>query len=185
MAYNQSENPFHKNKRLKKAEAELDRQKQIFGSQPTDNPYADMTNPYTDMTIDQRGADLQNQQFQQNQADILESTKEVFGSSGAASLAQTLSEENKRATQESSAKVGEQERQNQKKETEYQAYIDFKKADGEKYSMETNLNKNATLLGISQQEVTANREMIAEAEKAKWQAISDGTEAVRNVLGQV
>ena len=51
--------------------------------------------------------------------------------------------------------------------------------------METNLNKNATLLGISQQEVTANREMIAEAEKAKWQAISDGTEAVRNVLGQV
>ena len=66
MAYKQNANPFHKNKRLKKAEAELDRQKEIFASQPTDNPYADMTNPYTDMTIDQRGADLQNQQFQRN-----------------------------------------------------------------------------------------------------------------------
>ena len=185
MAYNQSANPFHKNKRLKKAEAELDRQKQIFASQPTDNPYADMTNPYTDMTIDQRGADLQNQQFQQGQSNILESSIDVAGSSGAASLAQTLSEENKRSTQQSSAQVGKQEGQNQKMQKEYQAYIDFKKADGEKYSMESNLDKNATLLGISQGEMAANREMMAEAEKAKWKAISDGMEAGGNILGQV
>jgi len=185
MAYNQNSNPFHKNKRLKKAEAEMDRQKQIYASQPTDNPYANMTNPYSDMTIDQRGADLQNQQFQQGQAGILESAKEVAGSSGAASLAQALSEENKRSSQQSSAQVGKQESQNQNKEREYQAYLDFKKADGEKYSMETNLNKNATLLGISQQEVAANREMMAEAEKAKWRAISDGADAAGNILGQV
>ena len=185
MAYKQNANPFHKNKRLKKAEAELDRQKEIFASQPTGNPYADMTNPYTDMTIDQRGADLQNQQFQQNQATILESAKEIVESSGAASLAQTLSEENRRFSQQSSAQIGEQERQNQNKEKEYQAYIDFKKADGEKYSMESNLDKNATLLGISQKEVAANREIMAEAEKAKWKAISDGMEASGNIIGQV
>ena len=163
----------------------MDRRKQIYASQPTDNPYAGMTNPYSDMTVDQRGADLQNQQFQQNQSNILESAKEVAGSSGAASLAQTLSEENKMSSQRSSAQVGKQESQNQKMEKEYQAYLDFKKADGEKYSMETNLNKNSTLLGISQQEVAANREIMAEAEKAKWRAISDGMEAGGNILGQV
>ena len=51
------------------------------------------------------------------------------------------------------------------------------------WSREAERDKQATLLGMSQQEVAAYREQAAAAEQAKWGAISEGVGALGNVLG--
>ena len=101
MAYEQKGwSAFTKNK-LKKAEQDLSRQKNIYASLPTDNPYDDMTNPYEDITINERESELRDQRFKESQSNILSGLKESTDSSGIASIAQTLSEEGKISSQES------------------------------------------------------------------------------------
>tara|TARA_R100001230_G_C5663213_1_gene167832 strand:- start:593 stop:1243 length:651 start_codon:yes stop_codon:yes gene_type:complete len=175
------ESPMNKNNKLKKAKKELEAQKRTYASLDTSNPYADMVNPYEDMTVDQREADLYNQTFQAGAANTLQSLSEGAGSSGAANLAQALSEENKHAAQRSSASVGKQERENQMKEREFATYIQNKKKEGEVWSRNANRDKQATLLGISQQELAAQREKIAASKQAKLDALQGGVEALGHI----
>ena len=173
--------PYQKNKKLKKAKKELSKRKDIYASLDTSNPYSDMVNPYEDMTIDQRESDLYNQRFQSSQSNILSKSKESAGSSGAASLAQALSQESKRAVQTSSTSVGKQERENKIKERQFAAYIEDKKKEGEVWSRNANRDKQATLLGISQQELAAQREKIAASKQAKLDALQGGVETIGHI----
>ena len=175
------ESPMNKNKKLKRARKELESQMDVYSSLDTSTPYEDMVNPYEDMTIDQREADLYNQTFQVGAANTMQSLSESAGSSGAANLAQVLSEENKHAAQVSSASVGKQEGDIKAKEAEFNAYIQSKKAEGEMWSKNANKDKQATLLGISQQELAAQRESAAASRQLKWDIASEGIDTIGHI----
>ena len=64
---------------LKDAERELNKAKDAYSNVDTSNPFADLTNPYAglentleDLTVNQKQAEFQAQQFQQSQANILQ-----------------------------------------------------------------------------------------------------------------
>ena len=57
------------------ARAEMGRLKDIYANLDTSNPFLNMENKFEDLTINQKAANLQNQQFQQSQANILGSLK--------------------------------------------------------------------------------------------------------------
>jgi|11BtaG_2_1085332.scaffolds.fasta_scaffold00305_4 alpha-ketoglutarate-dependent taurine dioxygenase len=78
-----------------------------------DNTYEGMENRFEDMTVDMRAADFQRQQGQQQRANILGSLRGAAGSSGVASLAQTLANQGALQSQQIAAGIGQQERQNQ------------------------------------------------------------------------
>ena len=95
-------------------------QKQQYMDFEFTNPYADaqnffagMENPYEDMTIDMKAVDFQRQQMQQQQANILQSLRGSAGSSGVAGLAQALANQGALQSQQISANIAQQERQNQ------------------------------------------------------------------------
>jgi hypothetical protein len=73
----------------KEAEArkEMNRLKNIYSNLDTSNPFLNMENVMEDLTVNQKQAEFQRQQFQQSQANILGELKGAAGSSGVAALA--------------------------------------------------------------------------------------------------
>lgn len=78
-----------------------------------DNKYEGMENRFEDMTVDMRAADFQAQQGGQQRANIMQGLRGAAGSSGIAGLAQSLANAGSMQSQQISAGIGQQERQNQ------------------------------------------------------------------------
>jgi len=78
-----------------------------------ENKYEGMENRFEDMTVDMRAADFQTQQGQQQRANIMQGLRGAAGSSGVAGLAQSLANAGSMQSQQISAGIGQQERQNQ------------------------------------------------------------------------
>lgn len=78
-----------------------------------ENQYEGMENRFEDMTVDMRAADFQAQQGQQQRANILQGLRGAAGTSGIAGLAQSLANQGALQSQQISAGIGQQERQNQ------------------------------------------------------------------------
>lgn len=171
-----------KSKKLEQAEKEMKKQKEAYSKSDTSNPYENMENVYEDMTVDTRERDIKKQDSDQKQAQVLKDMKMASGTSGAASLAQFLSQQNQMEAQRSSASIGGQERENQLKKREFAGKIQDKKREGEKFSREAESDKQKTLLSMAQQEVGAQREMASRADKAKFDAIQSGVQNVSNTL---
>jgi len=76
------------------------------------NPFAE--NVYEDLTVNQKQAQFQAQQFQQSQANTISSLGQAAGGSGIAALAQTMSGQAALQAQRASASIGQQEAQNQR-----------------------------------------------------------------------
>jgi len=78
-----------------------------------ENMYEGMENRFEDATVDMRAADFQTQQGQQQRANILGGLRGAAGTSGVAGLAQSLANQGAMQSQQISAGIGQQERQNQ------------------------------------------------------------------------
>jgi hypothetical protein len=172
-------------RKASKAQDEMNRLKDIYSQLDTSNPYADMENTMEDLTINQKQYDLEKQQFGQSQSNVLGGLREAAGSSGVAAVAQALAGEGQMAAQKSSSKIGMQERQNQIAERKMAASLQNKEREGEIWSRDAERDKQATLLGMSQQEVAAYREQAAAANQAKWDAIQGGASAVGSILSGI
>ena len=157
-----------------KAREEMNRLKDVYSSLDTSNPYTNMENTMEDLTINQRQYDLERQQFQQSQSNILSGLGEAAGSSGIASVAQTLANQGKLAAQQSSSSIGTQEQANQMAERRMASNLQNLEREGEIYSRSEEKDKQATLLGMSQQEVAAAQQQAAAAQQAKMDAILTG-----------
>lgn len=103
------------------ARIEMDRHKEAFEALDTSNPYTNMTNMYDtmenkmeDLTVNQQQAEFEKQQAIQSQANIMGQMRGAAGSSGIASLAQTLANQGALQAQRASASIGLQEAANQK-----------------------------------------------------------------------
>jgi hypothetical protein len=164
------------------AEEEMNRLKDAYSQLDTSNPYSDMENTMEDLTINQKQYDLEKQQFQQSQGNILGGLREAAGSSGIAAVAQALAGQGQIAAQTSASQIGAQERENEMKERQMAANLQDQDRQGEVWSRNAERDKQATLLGMSQQEVAAHREQAAAAEQAKWDAISGGVSAVGDIF---
>ena len=144
----------------KKKEVEMKRLKDIYANLDTSNPYLNMENTMEDLTINQQQAQFQSQQFAQSQANIMGELRGAAGGSGIAALAQSLAQQGQIASQQSSASIGQQEAANQRAAAQ----------------------KQATLLGMSQQELAGAQQRIAAAEQAKMAAISGGIQGAASMV---
>ena len=165
----------------RKARAEMKKLRATYANLDTSNPFLNMQNVFENLTINQKQFELQNQQFQQSQANILSSLWGAAGGSGIAALAQSLAQQGQIASQQSAAEIGQQEQRNQMLALQEDARIQDKELQGEMYSRGLERDKIATLLGMSQSESAAYGQQVSAAEEAKYNAISSGVQGITNI----
>ena len=158
----------------RKARKEMNRMKEAYSQLDTSNPYANMENTMEDLTVNQKQAQFEAQQFQQSQANILDSVRGASGGSGVAAIAQQLAQSGQLAAQKSAASIGEQEAQNQKLAAQQSARNQQLKAQGERESQRMERDKVGTLLGMSQAETAQYGSAAAGAQQAVYGGIGEG-----------
>ena len=186
-------------KKEREARERMEAQKEIYKNLDTSNPFAnlqnrfvDMENTMEDLTVNQQQAQFERDSFQQSQANIMGNLRGAAGGSGIAALAQSLAQQGQIAAQKSSASIGAQEAQNQKLGAQEASRLqemnlrgasnlDQLKAQGDRKTQEMNMGKQATLLGMDQQETAAYMQQAQSAEEAKWGAISGGVSNLMNI----
>ena len=144
----------------------LEQQKEQYRQFQFRNPYANMENAYAgmenvfeDMTVDQRTANFQKQMVDQQRADILGQMRGMAGSSGIASLAQTLANQGQMQAMQTSLNVAQQERQNammsrqmagqlQMMERRGAQQADMTFRGGEAMVQQAEMSRQSTLLGM-------------------------------------
>mgnify|MGYP003115576980 CR=1 FL=1 len=149
-----------------RATNEMRRLKNIYSQLDTSNPYLNMENKFENLTVNQQAAQFQAQQFQQSQANILDSLKGAAGGGGVAALAQQLSQQGQLASQQMAVSIGQQETQNQMLQAREASRLDTLERSGVATSRQQEREKYMTLLGMSQQEAAAHRQMRLESQRA-------------------
>jgi len=152
------------------------------------NPYQNLENVFEDLTVNQQQAQFQAQQFQQSQANIMQSLQGAAGGSGIAGLAQTLANQGLLSAQKSSASIGMQEAQNQRMAAQGAARVQQLEGQGEMYAEKMRqagareargleYQKTSTLFGMAQQREAAANEARRQAKADQMSAIGDLAQA--------
>tara|TARA_R110002072_G_scaffold2974_4_gene22705 strand:+ start:1054 stop:1824 length:771 start_codon:yes stop_codon:yes gene_type:complete len=214
-------------KRKREAEAkeqtardEMDRMKEVYSNTDISNPYANMENQFAgmknqfagmentmeDLTVNQQQAQFEKDQFQQSQANIMDTMTQSAGGSGIAATVQALAGQGQLQAQQSSASIGAQESQNQaasaaqagnlqRMEAEGAAnvdqlgrqgaaQVDSLVAGGEQIAQQRELDRNATLLGMSQAETASYQDQAAQAGAEKTQAMGGVISGAGSLISQ-
>ena len=148
------------------------------------NPFENLENTFEDLTVNQQQAQFQAQQFQQTQANIMDSLSGAAGTSGIAGLAQSLANQGIISAQKSSASIGMQEAQNQKMSAQQAAKNQAMEGQGEMYAEKMRqqgaetarglqYQKTSTLFGMSQQRAAAANQARQQAKADQMSAIGD------------
>ena len=154
----------------------------VYKNLDTSNPYLNMENTMEDLTINQKQAQFQAQQFAQSQANIMGELRGAAGGSGIAALAQSLAQQGQIAAQASSASIGQQEAANQMAERQMAGNIQSMERQGEMISRGLKKEQAETLLGMEQQNFAAAKNAQARAEQARMQALTGGAAGICNVI---
>ena len=150
------------------------------------NQFVDAENVFEDLTINQRQAQFESEQFAQSQANILSSMRAAAGGSGIASLAQALAQQGQLRAQQASASIGTQEATNQRlaaqeaarlqsKELAQESRLQELQRRGEIMSRQQQRDQVGTLLGMAQGEVAGAR---AERQRYAQQASAFTSSAI-------
>ena len=153
----------------KAAAAEMEANKKAYEQIDTSNTYANLENKFEDITVNQQQAQFEAQQNQQQQANLMNSMNAAAGGSGIAALAQAMANQGQLSAQKASASIGMQEAQNQKLVAQEASRNQQLEAAGEQTSQQMKADKQATLLGMSQQRKGASDQA---REVAKQQAMA-------------
>tara|TARA_B100000902_G_scaffold24462_1_gene29447 strand:- start:16047 stop:16835 length:789 start_codon:yes stop_codon:yes gene_type:complete len=198
--------------------AEMNRLKGIYNNLDTSNPFLNMTNNMSslsnqyaglentmeDLTVNQKQAQFQADQFQRSQANILGSLREASGGSGVAALAQSLSQQGEIAAQKSSASIGMQETRNKMASAQQANQLQMMEAQGadriqmaqaqeatrlegmerqgEVMSRNWKRDAIATQLGMSQQETAAYNNAAGQANQQMWNSIGSGVQNLGSMV---
>ena len=160
------------------ARKEMQRLKNIYASVDTSNPYLNMENKMEDLTINQKQAEFEAQQFQQSQANILDTMRGAAGGSGIAAVAQALAQQGQLASQKASASIGAQESRNQTLRQQEASKIQAAQRAGEMQSRQMTMQKHGTLLGMASQEAAAYHQQRMQAEQQANDAAASGFQGV-------
>lgn len=144
-------------KEQKKAQEELDKNKALYASLDTSNPYMNMENTMEDLTVNQKEAEFMKQQQEQQRANILEQMRGAAGGSGIAALAQSLASQGSLDAQKAAVSIGKQEAANQLAEAKEASRLQGLEREGELISRQAEFGKVSSLMGMSADEVAAAR----------------------------
>ena len=144
-------------KEQKKAQEELDKNKALYASLDTSNPYMNMENTMEDLTVNQKEAEFIKHQQEQQRANILEQMKGAAGGSGIAALAQSLANQGSLDAQKAAVSIGKQETANQLAEAKEASRLQGLEREGELISRQAEFGKVSSLMGMSADEVAAAR----------------------------
>lgn len=161
--------------------ARMDQLRAQYASLDTSNPFLNQENKFEDLTVNQQQAEFQAQQFQQSQANILDSLRGAAGGSGIAALAQQLAQQGDIAAQRASATIGQQEAANQRMAAQEAARLQTAERQGELISRNLERDQVGTLLGMSQNTYAA----YAQAETAAQQAQIDAISGIAEDAGSI
>ena len=164
-------------KAAEKAQREIDKQKAMFASLDTSNPYANMENTMEDLTVNQQSAEFMKQQQMQSQANILDQLRSSAGGSGIAALAQTLANQGNLAAQKASADIAKQEQANQMAERQEASKIQGLEREGELISRQAEAGKIQSLLGLAADEKSNQLAAQSGAREDMFEGIGDVAQA--------
>ena len=157
--------------RLQNAETAFGKEMTAYRGQDFKNPYAknvysNMENKMEDLTVNQQKAQFQAQQNQQSQANILGSLSS--GGEFNAGNIQALANQSQIGAQQASASIGQQESQNQRLAAQEAARLQtldrkgrLQVQSGEANLQQMNADRQATMLGMSMQNVGNAQDAIA------------------------
>ena len=154
-----------------------------------ENQYTNMENVYEDLTVNKQQAEFERDMFRQQQASTLSDLRGAAGGSGIAGLAQALSNQAMVQSRQAAGSIGLQERQNQilraqeasrlqQMERAGEVQAEGMRLAGAETARSLDWRKTGTLLGMSQQQLAAANQAIAERDKALYGGIG-------NVIGGV
>ena len=168
----------------REAKAEYDRMMQQYRNLDTSNLYADVENQYAnlenvyeDLTVNRQQAEFERDAFRQQQANTMQSLSAAAGGSGIAALAQALSNQAMQQARQSSATIGMQEQQNQmlrareaskiqQMERAGEAQAEAMRLSGAERARGLEYRQTGTLLGMSQQRLSAANQAVAQGNRA-------------------
>ena len=143
-------------------------QENIFANQ--ENIFADQENIMEDMEVDTQAADYAREQFQQQQANIMQGLRGVTGASGVAGLAQSLSGQASKQAKESQLTIGQQLQQNRKMRLQEQSRL-----NQQERSEQSRLNQQQLIeQGRMNQQVLMEQSRLSEADRAIQLANMEG-----------
>ena len=164
-------------KRLREAEEAYRKQMAEYRSFTFKNPFsenvfANMENTFEDLTVNQQQAQFQAQQNQQSQANILDALRS--GGQFNAGNIQALANQAQTAAQRASASIGQQEAENRRMAAQGGMRVQSMEREGrlqqqrgEAMQQQMEFDREATMLGMSMQQVGNAQQAIA-ANKAMW-----------------
>mgnify|MGYP003124884422 CR=1 FL=1 len=141
----------------------LNQQKEQYKGMTFTNPYANMENTFEDLTINQQAADFQTGQLRQSQANILDQIKTTAGTSGIGASVQALVNQGQLATAQIGAGIGQQEAANQRLAAQAAGKIQSYEAQGQQWVQQSEMDRQATLLGMQMGEAAGANEALAQA----------------------
>ena len=156
-------------------------QNQFEGMQ---NQYAGLENTMEDLTINQKQADFQSQQFAQSQANIMGNLRGAAGGSGIASLAQSLAQQGQLASQKAAASIGQQEAANQMAAAQQAGKLQEMEARGAE-GIDMQQRQAAAAIDMQQRQALAGLDTAKAA--GDWQqqmAIAQGAARLDELKGQ-
>ena len=159
-----------------KAKIELEKNKNIFSSLDTSNPYQNMENTMEDLTVNTQAAEFSKQQSMQGQANIMQGLRGAAGGSGIAALAQSMAQQGAEDAQKSSASIAQQEQANQKLSATEASRIQGMEREGEVMSRNMEMGKVDSLMGMSAGDLVGARAR----QQAGQEAMMDGLKDVAN-----
>ena len=138
----------------------------------SENVFANMENTFEDLTVNQQQAQFQAQQNQQSQANILDALRS--GGQFNAGNIQALANQAQTASQRASASIGQQEAENRRMAAQGGMRVQSMEREGrlqqqrgEAMQQQMEFDREATMLGMSMQQVGNAQQAIA-ANKAMW-----------------
>jgi hypothetical protein len=168
-------------RREKKAKSDYKQQLGAYKSFEFENPYTDLENtfqgienPFEDIQVATQAAEFQAQQQQQGLAQTLDALRGAGGGTGAAAIAQALSQAQARGAQQIAAGLEQQERQGEilagqagldiaKQQAQAGMQLQLAEAAGAEAVEQREFARQSTLLGMSQQELAAAQQARAQA----------------------
>ena len=136
-----------------------------------------------DLTVNQQAAQFQAEQEQQGLANIMGNLQGAAGGSGIAALAQSLAGQQSQNIRRASADIGRQEQANQMAERQQASNIQLYERKGELISRDAERDKVSTLLGMSQQRLSAANQARQDATNALVGGIGGVVGGVAGALG--
>ena len=161
-------------KEQKAAGQELGQRKQAYESFQFTNPYENMENVFEDLTVNQQAAQFASQQGQQALASQMSGMQQAAGSSGIASLAQVMAQQQQANIQQASMNIAAQEQSNQMAAASGASQIQQAERAGMAEKQQFELGRTETLFDMASQRKLR-------ADEARAQATQDLIGGVSNM----